>query len=138
MEVSETAACGISQREFAIEFDEQDLVAFYRILVFAQKGSGFYDEDFLEDLRSQLSYIIGPSFEQAPDQDASEVVMAFENIGSAYALNFNEDSAKFLNQILVAVEDPGKDFDQKLNQKLIDHMLEMAPNILDNLTTINR
>jgi len=59
MEVKETAACGISLREFAIEFDDDELVDMYRILNYVQNEVGFYDEDFLDDLHSQMSYIIG-------------------------------------------------------------------------------
>jgi len=41
MEVRETAACGISQREFMIGLDEDDVVPFYRIFRYAQDGTGF-------------------------------------------------------------------------------------------------
>ena len=51
MEVKETAACGISLREFAIEFETDEIVDMYRVLNYAQNESGFYDEDFLEELR---------------------------------------------------------------------------------------
>ena len=46
MEVRETAACGISKREFAIEFEGDELVNVYRVMHYAQKGIGFYDEGF--------------------------------------------------------------------------------------------
>ena len=137
MDVNETAACGISQREFAIEFDDEELVNFYRILTYIQEGDGFYEEDYLEDLKSQMSYIIGPSLEDPIDDNASEVIH-FKDEGGSYFLAFNEDAAKKLNQTLDAVEHPGEGFDIKLVQKLIDKMSDMAPNILDNLPTINR
>ena len=57
MEVKETAACGISLREFAIEIEEDEIVDIYRIMNFAQNEEGFYDEDFLDDLKGQMSYI---------------------------------------------------------------------------------
>ena len=47
MEVKETAACGISLREFAIELEEDEIVDIYRIMNYAQNEEGFYDEDFL-------------------------------------------------------------------------------------------
>ena len=50
MEVRETAACGISKREFAIEFEAGELINVYRVMHYAQKGIGFYDEDFLEEV----------------------------------------------------------------------------------------
>ena len=96
MEVKETAACGISQREFAVEFDEEDLIAFYRILRFARDEVGFYDEDYLEDLESQLSYIVGPAFEEEPEGSPAEIELGFEESGDGYLLKFNEESAKSL------------------------------------------
>ena len=72
MEVKETAACGISLREFAIELEEDDIVDIYRIMNYAQNEVGFYDEDFLEDVTSQMAYIIGPSLEEEPQEDVEE------------------------------------------------------------------
>jgi hypothetical protein len=138
MEVRETAACGISQREFVIELDDDGLVHFYRILLYAQEGIGFYEEDYLEDLKSQLSYIIGPTLEEEPTANAAEDEIQWEDTGALYALSFNEDLAKKLYQVLLAVEHPGENLDEKLNQKLLDQMLAMAPNTLDNLPTTNQ
>lgn len=138
MEVRETAACGISQREFVIELDDDGLVHLYRILLYAQEGIGFYEEDYLEDLKSQLSYIIGPTVEEEPTANAAEDEIQWEDTGSLYALSFNEDLAKKLYQVLLAVEHPGENLDEKLNQKLLDQMLAMAPNTLDNLPTTNQ
>jgi hypothetical protein len=129
MEVKETAACGISQREFAIEFDDNELVDFYRVLLYAHEGTGFYDEDYLEELRSQLSYVL---------EDTAEDMIKWEDTAGSYTLNFNEDMARRLNQILAAVEHPGEGFDKALNRKLMDQMLEMAPNTLQDLPKINR
>lgn len=138
MEVKETAACGISQREFAIEFDDNELVDFYRVLLYAYEGTGFYDEDYLEELRSQLSYVIGPALEEGVSEDTAEDMIKWEDTAGSYTLNFNEDMARRLNQILAAVKHPGEGFDKALSQKLMDQMLEMAPNILQDLPKINR
>lgn len=138
MEFTETAACGISQREFAIEFDAEELVHFYRILLYSQEGTGFYDEDYLEDLKSQMSYIIGPALEEDPSEDTIEENISWEDTGASYLLHFNEDIARKLNQILTAVEHSVEGFDKTLNKMVIDQMLEMAPNILDNLPMMNR
>jgi hypothetical protein len=138
MEVRETAACGISQREFVIELDDDGLVHFYRILLYAQEGIGFYEEDYLEDLKSQLSYIIGPTLEEEPTANTAEDEIQWEDTGALYALSFNEDLAKKLYQVLLAVEHPGENLDEKLNQKLLDQMLAMAPNTLDNLPITNQ
>ena len=70
MEVRETAACGISQREFVIEIDPEDLPRIYRILRVAGAGVGRYDEEDMEDVMGQMTYICGEGIEDAPDQDA--------------------------------------------------------------------
>lgn len=137
MEVSETAACGIAQREFAIEFDSDELVDMYRILLYAQNGTGFYDDDFLEDLKSQLTYIIGPELEEEPDAEI-ETGLTWEDDGVGFTLSFKEEVAATFYHILMAVEHPGEGLDTGLNATLLDKMMEMAPNTLDNLPVINR
>jgi hypothetical protein len=137
MEVKETAACGISLREFAIEFDTDELVDIYRILNYAQNEVGFHDEDFLEDLKSQMAYIIGPSLEEEPSEDIEETIH-WEDTGASYDLHFSEPEGAKLLQILNGVEHPGEGFDKKLNEKLLEQMMEMAPSVLDNLPVINR
>jgi hypothetical protein len=137
MEVSETAACGIAQREFAIEFNVDELVDIYRILLYAQNGTGFYDEDFLEDLKSQLTYIIGPSLEEAPGEEI-EAELAWEDDGVGFTLSFKEEVAAMFYLIMEAVEHPGEGLDTELNAALLGQMMEMAPNTLDNLPVINR
>ena len=137
MEVKETAACGISLREFAIEFEEDEIVDIFRIMNYAQNEVGFYDEDFLEDLVSQMAYIIGPSLEEEPQDDVDETIHWEETDGS-YSLAFTEPEGPKLLQILNAVERPGEGFDKALNQKLLDQMMEIAPTQLENLPVINR
>lgn len=137
MEVSETAACGIAQREFAIEFDGEELVEMYRILLYAQNGTGFYDDDFLEDLKAQLAYIIGPALEEEPDEEI-EAELNWEDDGVGFTLSLKEEIAPTFCRILEAVEHPGEGLDTKLNANLLEQMMEMAPNTLDNLPVINR
>jgi hypothetical protein len=137
MEVKETAACGISLREFAIEFETDELADIYRILNYAQSEEGFFDEDFLDDLKSQMTYIIGGSVEEEP-QDKIEESVHWEETDSSYNLHFSEPEGAKLFQILNGVEHPGEGFDQEMNQKLLDEMREMAPSVLENLTVINR
>ena len=50
MEVKETAACGIAQREFAIDFDDDEFNDMYRVVRYIEEGVGFYDEDFVEEM----------------------------------------------------------------------------------------
>ena len=138
MEVKETAACGISQREFAIEFDTEDLPEIFRVFRFAQDGTGYYDEDFLEDLKSQMAYIIGPSLEEEPTDEIEDETMHWEDEGTSYNLCFNEEESRKLLQILSSVDHPGEGMDNELNQKLMAQMLEMAPSVLENLPVINR
>jgi hypothetical protein len=138
MEVREIAACGISLREFAVEFEETELADVYRILLYARKGVGFYDEDLLDDWKSQMSYIIGPSVEEDPSDEPGEPTIRWEETGTSYNLVMNENEAKRIYKTLMAVEHPGEDLDKELNQHLLDQMMEMAPMLLDNLPTINR
>jgi len=137
MEVKETAACGISHREFAIEFDAEELPEIYRVFRYVKDGTGFYDEDFLEELKSQMSYFIGPSLEEEP-QETEEESVRWEDTGTSYLLHFKEPEAPRLYQILSAVEHPGEGFDGELNDKLMKQMMEMAPSLLENLPVINR
>ncbi len=90
MEVKETAACGISLREFAIEFDADEIVDMFRVLNYAQSGIGSYDEDFLDDLKSQMTYIIGPSVEEELPEEIEEETIHWEDTGASYNLAFNE------------------------------------------------
>ena len=124
MEVRETAACGISLREFAIEFEAEELADMYRVLRYTKDGTGFYDEDFVDDLKSQMAYIIGPSLEEEPPEEREEETIHWEDTGTSYNLNFNEPEAGKILQILTAVEHPGEGFDHELNRKLIKGYLE--------------
>ena len=91
MEVRETAACGISEREFAIECDPEDLPHIYRILRFAQAEDGFIDEEFMEDLMSQMTYICGDEIAEDPDEDADMDNIRWEESESdTYDLHFSE------------------------------------------------
>ena len=137
MEVRESAACGISLREFVIEFDIDEIVNIYRIMNYAQTGEGFYDDDFLDDLKSQMTYIIGASVEEEPEADIEEKVN-WEDTGASFNLNFTEPEGAQLYQIFNAVETPGEGFNKELNQKLLNQMLEIAPAQLENLPIINR
>ena len=71
MEVKESAACGISLREFVVELDDSELADMYRVFRYVSTGEGFYEEDFVEDLKSQMVYIIGPSVEEEPEEAGS-------------------------------------------------------------------
>lgn len=137
MEVKEAAACGISLREFVIEIEEEEIADMYRIMNFAQEGEGFFDEDFLDELKSQMSYIIGPSVEEEPAEDIEETIHWEEDDG-IYSLCFTEPEGARLFRILEGVNQTAEGFDRELNRKLLDQMLELAPNQLENLTVINR
>ncbi len=137
MEVREAAACGISLREFVIEFETDELADIYRVFHYAQTGVGFCEEDFLEDLKSQMTYIIGTSVEEEPPEIEEETIH-WEDTGVAFELAFNEPEASKLYAIFNGVETPGEGFDKEMNQKLMSQMMEMAPSILENLPIINR
>jgi hypothetical protein len=137
VEVSETAACGIAQRKFAIAFDVDELAEIYRILRYTLTEAGFYDKDFLEDLKAQMEYIVGPSVEDEPEDDA-EIKMAWEDTGVEYILSFKEEVAGIFYRLLGAVDSPGEGIYAELNQDLLDQMTAMAPSTLDGLPVINR
>ena len=137
MEVIETAACGIAQREFAITFDPDELADMYRALRYILNGTGFYDADFLDDLKSQLVYIIGPSVEEEPENDV-DPKMSWEDDGIGYMLSFQEEVAGMFYRLLEAVDSPGEGIYSELNQNLLDQMMEIAPSTLDSLPVINR
>ncbi len=138
MEVRETAACGISQREFTMDFDQAEFPDMYRVLRYAKDGTGYYDEGFLEDLKLQMAYIIGPSVQEEPQDQIEEGIIHWVEEGPSCHLVLNEQEAQQLYRILSAAEHPGEGFDKSLNQKLMDQMMEMAPTIIGNLTVINR
>lgn len=130
MEVKETAACGISQREFAIEFDGEEFGDMYRQMQYLKDGSGFYDDEFIEDLLSQMSYIIGPSLDDDPPEEFVEEKMEWEDADTSFNLNFNDEMATKLRQILQAGEQPAEGFDMELLEKLMEQMAELDPTIL--------
>jgi hypothetical protein len=138
MEVKETAACGIAQREFAIEFDDDEFNDMYRLIRYVEAGVGFCDEDFVEELSSQMLYIIGPSVDEDPPDEILDNKMEWEDTGASYALNFNDETATKLNQILKAVEHPGEGFDEEMRKRIADGMMELNPTQLENLPLINR
>ena len=62
MEVRETAACGVAQREFAIDFMEDEIVKFYKIIVAAQEASlDGPDPDLIDDMIVQMAQVVGPA-----------------------------------------------------------------------------
>lgn len=137
MEVKEAAACGISLREFVAEFDDSELADMYRVFRCVSTGEGFYEEDFVEDLKSQMVYIVGPSVE-GELEEIEESTMKWEDTGSEFVFHFNEPEAAYLYQVLNSVETPGEGFDKKLVSRLMEEMMEMAPSVLSNLPVINR
>jgi hypothetical protein len=138
MEVRETAACGISTREFAIEFDADEIVNVYRVMHYAQKGIGFYEEGFLEDLLSQMSFIVGSAVFDPPAAHPPEESIRWEDTGIGYVVFFKESEAADLFLIFQGAQTPGAGFNKELNQKLLNQMVEIAPTQLQNLPIINR
>ncbi len=138
MEVKETAACGIAQREFAIEFDDDEFNDMYRVMRYVEAGVGFYEEDFIEDLQSQMVYIIGSSVEEDPPEEILDDKMEWEDTGTSFNLNFNDETDTKLHQILSAVEHPGGGFDEEMRVRITDGMMELNPTQLENLPLINR
>ena len=65
MEVKETGACGIAEREFAIELNETEIAKVYKMLLAAKDGTKDFDADMLEDLLGNMEHIVGPSIAQS-------------------------------------------------------------------------
>ena len=57
MEVKETAACGIAQREFAIEFDDDKITNIYQLLEEIHDGFNDHHNELAEDLVSRSSFL---------------------------------------------------------------------------------
>ncbi|UCH23891.1 MAG: hypothetical protein JSU83_12105 [Deltaproteobacteria bacterium] len=138
MEVKETAACGISQREFAIEFDNDELLEMVRLLRYVTDETDSYDEGFLEDLKSQMAYIIGPSLEEALPEEILEQKMEWEDTGISFNLTFNDEMARKLWQILERAETPDQDVDRELLNRMVDELRTINPMVVDNLPGTSR
>jgi hypothetical protein len=138
MEVKETAACGITQRHFAIEIDPEELPDFFRIVRFAASGAGKFDEEELDDVAGQMSYICGPSIEEEPDDDIDTEEIHWKEWEGSYRLVFSETAGPKLFQIFKDLLEENNEYDQKLAQRLSSEIQELAPSILDNVPVINR
>ena len=103
-----------------------------------KKGIGFFDEGFLEDLLSQMTFIIGPAVFEPKEENSQEDSIRWEDTGIGYVVFFNEPEAGNLFQIFNGAKTPGVGFNRELNQKLLNQMLEIAPTQLQNLPIINR
>ena len=110
----------------------------YRVMRYVEAGVGFYEEDFIEDLLSQMLYIIGPAVEDDPPEEILDDKMEWEDTGTSFNLNFNDETATKLHQILSAVEHPGEGFDDEMRKQIVDGMMERNPTALENLPLINR
>lgn len=136
MEIRETAACGISEKIFAIECEPEDLPHIYRILRYVQAEDGYYDEEFLEDLLEQMDYICGDALEDEANADLSDI--KWTESDDRYDLVFTETTAPALFAIFDAVAERRDSFNKELDQRLMAEIKELAPSILDNLPVINR
>lgn len=138
MEIREIAACGISEKIFAIECEPEDLPHMYRILRYVQAEDGYYDEDFIEELKEQMEYICGDIINELPRDDIDRNDIKWTADNDVYSLLFTETTASSLYAIFDAVEERKDTFDLKLDQRLMAEIKELAPSILANLPVINR
>lgn len=138
MEIRETAACGIAEKMFAIECEAEDLPHLFRILRYVQAEDGYYDEEFLDDLKEQMDYICGDIIEEEAGDDVDITDISWKEDEDVYSLLFTEMTASSLYAIFDAVEERKDSFDLGLVQRLMAEIKELAPSILDNLPVINR
>jgi hypothetical protein len=61
MEVRETAACGVAEREFAIDLMENEIVKFYKFLDATQDAGNQIDADLFDDMIVQIRQVVGPA-----------------------------------------------------------------------------
>ena len=61
MEVKETGACGITERQFVIELNETEIAKVYKVFLAAKDPAVKFDADLLEDLLANMEHIVGPS-----------------------------------------------------------------------------
>lgn len=61
MEVRETAACGVAEREFAVDMVEHEIVKFYKVMNAAQEAVGHVAPELIDDLLVQIRQVVGPS-----------------------------------------------------------------------------
>lgn len=138
MEVRETAACGIAERKFAIECQPEDLPHIYRIIRYPGAEDGYYDEEFLDDLLSQMAYICGDEITVAAADDVDTSLIQWSVEDDVYALMFNELATPVLYQLFDACLERKPHFDAALARRLMVEASELAPSILSNLPVINR
>lgn len=138
MEIRETAACGISEKVFAIECEPDDLPHMYRILRYVQAEDGYYDEEFLEDLKEQMDYICGDVITEEPGAGIELGDIKWKEEDDVFSLVFTETTASTLYAIFDAVEERKEGFNLELDRRLMREIHELAPSILNNLPVINR
>jgi len=61
MEVKESAACGIAEREFTIEVSETEIVKFYKYL---DEVSKQVKNDMIEDLLADMEHVVGQALNE--------------------------------------------------------------------------
>ena len=61
MEVRETAACGITEREFAIDLTETEIISLYKFVKSASEQIDGFNKDLVEELLMQTQHIVGPA-----------------------------------------------------------------------------
>lgn len=64
MEVRETAACGVAEREFCIDLGEDEIVNFFQFLVEAEDAADKIDPELINGMLAQIRQIVGPAVEQ--------------------------------------------------------------------------
>ncbi len=138
MEIREVAACGISEREFVLEIEPEELPEVYRIFLYAASGTGHYEEELQEELVAQLCYIVGPQVEEELPKYADTGSIRWKEEDGMYSLIFHETNCQAVYGIIQAVHHPGEGLDKALNTRLAGELLDLAPNALENLPVINR
>ena len=64
MEVKETAACGISEREFAVALKENEIVKFYKWLDAALENGEDTEDGMIDDMLGSMEHVVGAALNE--------------------------------------------------------------------------
>ena len=104
MEVKETGACGITEREFVIELDEDEIPEVHKMLQ-ATEGSEDIDKDLLAEVMAQTG-----KGTPAEGQDV-------------FGIKLNETQIAKVYRMLLIAEEAAKESDSDIDADILDDLL---------------
>ncbi|MEW6356436.1 MAG: hypothetical protein AB1696_08930 [Planctomycetota bacterium] len=104
MEVKETGACGITERQFVIELEEEEIPQVHKMLQAAKKGEEI-DNDLLNDVLAQTK--------KGTPAEGEEV----------FGIKLNETQIAKVYKMLLVAEDAAKGSDSEIDADMLDDLL---------------